>query len=305
MRKKLLLMYNPTSGRAKIGKQLDDILELFFDAGYEVTVYPIRPDYGAEEILRDRGEDFDRIVCCGGDGTLQHTIAGLEQLSRKPVLGYLPSGSTNDFAANLGLGKALMADCRTIVNGVPFSYDIGLFADHYYFNYVAAIGAFTEVSYSTPQEMKNSLGYLAYVIEGIKHLPFNTSYHAHIQLEDGCTVEGNYLYASVSNSLSMGGMDLTQKADVKLNDGLFEVLLVKAPANLLEFQATLGKLMMQDFSSDAVKLFHASQLRFTFDEDVPWTLDGEFGGRHRVCNIQVLAQEITIMRPADSQTDHS
>lgn len=297
MKKRLLLMYNPTSGRAKIGKQLDEILELFFDADYEVTIYSIRPEYGAEEILRDRGADFDLVVCCGGDGTLQHTVHGLEQLAVKPLLGYLPSGSTNDFASNLGLGKSLMADCRAIVKGQPFTYDIGLFCGAQHFNYVAAIGAFTEISYSTPQEAKNSLGYLAYVMEGIKHLPFNTHYHAVIELDNGVVVEDNFLYASVSNSLSIGGMDIAETAGVELNDGLFEVLLVKAPANIVELQVTLGKMMGRDFSGPEVQLFHTANAKFTFDEEVPWTLDGEFGGNHRVCTLSVLPQEITIMRP--------
>lgn len=299
MKKRLLLMYNPTSGRAKIAKQLDEILELFFDAGYEVTIYSIRPDYGAEEILRDRGTAFDLVVCCGGDGTLQHTITGLMSLPQKPLLGYLPSGSTNDFAANLGLGKALMDDCDAVVHGKPFAYDIGLFAGKRYFNYVAAIGAFTEVSYTTPQELKNTLGYLAYVIEAVKHLPFNTRYHAEIEFSGGRKIEGTYLYASVSNSLSMGGMDLAQKAGVKLDDGEFEVLLIKAPDNLLELQTIVTRLMTQDFRHPEVQLFHTDLMRFTFDEDVPFTLDGEFGGKHRVCEIRVLPKEITIMRAAD------
>lgn len=297
MKKRLLLMYNPTSGRARIGKQLDEILELFFNAGYEVTIYSIRPEYGAEEILRDRGSDFDLVVCCGGDGTLQHTVNGLEALANKPVLGYLPSGSTNDFASNIGLGKDLLADCRAIVSGEPFTYDIGLFGEDRHFNYVAAIGAFTEVSYSTPQEAKNALGYLAYVMEAIRHLPFNTRYHAKVEL-DGETVEDDFLYASVSNSLSVGGMDLSAGAGVDLDDGVFEVLLVKAPATLLALQATLGKMMGRDFSGPEVRLLHTTRARFTFDKDVPWTLDGEFGGSHQSCDIRVLPREITIMRPA-------
>ncbi|MEG1932035.1 MAG: YegS/Rv2252/BmrU family lipid kinase [Pygmaiobacter sp.] len=296
MKKKLLLLYNPTSGRAQIGKRLDEILDVFFDADYEVTIYAIRPGYGAEEILRDRGEDFDLVVCCGGDGTLHHTVNGLMQLAKRPVLGYLPSGSTNDFASNLGLGKDLLEDCNIITHGVPFTYDIGLFHENRYFNYVAAIGAFTDVSYSTPQETKNALGYFAYIIEGIKRLPFNTKYHAKITL-DTETIEDDYLYAAISNSFSVGGMDLSGHAQIHLDDGLFELLLIKAPQNILDLQVILGKLMTRDFSGPLVRLLHTTAVNFEFDTAVPWTLDGEFGGAWQNCSISIVQKAIAILCP--------
>ncbi|MCI6640415.1 MAG: diacylglycerol kinase family lipid kinase [Pygmaiobacter massiliensis] len=301
MRKKMLLLYNPAAGRAQIGKRLDDIVEWFSSCDYEATVYPIRPQWGAEEILKERGENFDLVVCCGGDGTLQHTVNGLKALKRRPLLGYLPFGSTNDFATNLGLGKGLAADCAAILHGVPFSYDLGQFGQNQYFNYVAAIGAFTEVSYSTPQGEKNALGYLAYVMEAVRHLPFNTRYHAKVKLEDEM-VEGDWLYASVSNSLSVGGMDLSASAGVQLDDGVFEVLLVRAPDNILGLQSILSRMMGRDFSGPDVRLFHTRHVVFEFDKPVPWTLDGEFGGEHQTGEITVLPRDITIMRPSPEQT---
>lgn len=298
-KKKLLLMYNPTSGRAKISRQLADLLELFFDADYAVTVSSIRPPYGAEEILTE-SEPFDMVVCCGGDGTLNHTVNGLMQLPSKPLLGYLPCGSTNDFAATLGLGRELMDDCRAITKGEPFCYDIGSFNGERYFNYIAAFGAFTEVSYTTSQAAKNSLGYLAYIIEGVKHLPFDCKYHAKITLDD-TVIEDDFLYGAFSNSLSVGGIHLGDNLTVKLNDGIFETLLIRAPRNVIEMQNTVGKLLSRDFSSEEVRLIRAQYATFEFDEPIAWTLDGEAGGSCTHCSVGVVPSAITIMRPKDAQ----
>lgn len=293
MRKRLLLIYNPVAGKAAVTDRLSTIVESFAGTGYDVMAVPIQPGRGAEEILKELGGEFRRVVCCGGDGTLNHTINGLMQMKHPPLFGYLPSGSTNDFARSLGLPARFEDGCVRIAAGKPFYYDIGAFNDRY-FNYVAAFGAFTEVSYLTPQDEKNALGHLAYLIEGLKRLPIGQHFPAKVEC-DGEVFRGDYLYGSVSNSTSVGGMALGSD-EVELDDGKFELLLIKAPANVAETSDIAGKLLARDFSGESVRLLRGSHIRFVFKEEINWTLDGEFGGALRKAEIRVCPKALGILR---------
>ena len=219
------------------------------------------------------------------------------EIDKKPVIGYIPSGSTNDFAGALELSENVLENCRTIVEGKPFTYDIGRFNGDRYFNYIAAFGAFTEVSYETPQVSKNSLGYFAYVIEGMKRLPFNQKHHAKITLNNE-VIEDDFLYVSVSNSFSIGGLAFPAKENVNLADGLFEVLIIKAPNNVIDVQSTITRLMAHDFTTPDVRLIQSSKVSFEFDKEVAWTVDGEFGGSEIKADFEVVPKAITIMVPA-------
>jgi YegS/Rv2252/BmrU family lipid kinase len=200
-------------------------------------------------------------------------------LESRPPLGYIPSGTTNDLATSLELNNGIMKAAQAIVSGAQYLYDIGSFNDRF-FTYIAAFGAFTDVSYSTPQQTKNSLGHLAYILEGIKRLPEIRSYRLKIEY-DGGVVEDDFVFGAVTNSTSMGGILKLSPDDVRLNDGLFEIILIKNPKNLLQLQRIVSGLLMQKYDDKDVLLLHSTKIRVTALNEIPWTLDGEDGGLHR------------------------
>lgn len=284
--KKLLLIYNPRSGRATIAKNIDMILQKFCRAGYEITVYPMVEGMGAEEILDKRGADgFELVVCCGGDGTLHHAMNGLLRHENPPVLGYLPAGSTNDYAASLGLPKNIEDATDAIINGVPRPLDVGDFGGEL-FNYVAAFGAFSAVSYSTAQSSKNSMGHLAYIIEGLRNLPIGQHYPARVEV-NGQVMEEDYIFGTVCNTNYIGGFSMAGSVDTMLDDGQFELLLIKAPKNMLEMNTLVTKLLARDFNNEYMRMAQASRVKFTFPTPTAWTLDGEFGGETSEVEIMV------------------
>lgn len=286
-RKRLLLIYNPRSGRAQISRSLDVFLQKFCKAGWEPTVYPILEGLDAETILRQTQDTpYDLVVCCGGDGTLHHTMNGLVQMEHAPNLGYIPSGSTNDFASSLNLAKDPEGACDTILNGTPRPIDVGNFGGET-FCYVAAFGAFSAVSYETPQEMKNAMGHLAYIIEGIRQLPLGQKYPARIEA-NGQIFEGDFLFCSISNTTYIGGIPLDRGVDARLDDGKFEMLLIKAPSNVIEANAIIAKLLARDFQGPFVQLLHTDRVKVTCPQPTAWSLDGEFGGD--ICEVTVSVQ---------------
>lgn len=282
--KKLLLIYNPAAGRGRVTRCLSAILQKFCAAGYETTVYPLISGLHAESVLKDAAkQDYDLVVCCGGDGTLHHTLNGLMKMSKRPHLGYIPCGSTNDFAASLNLPHDLESACDAIVNGNPKPLDIGNFSGEY-FCYVAAFGAFAAVSYETPQNVKNAVGHLAYIIEGIKQLPFGQKFPARIEV-DGVIYEEDFLFCSISNSTYIGGFALDKCVDADLHDGKFEVLLIRAPESIVEGNNIIAHLLAHDFNNEYIHLLHADTVNVHSAEPLAWTLDGEFGGS--VCDAAI------------------
>lgn len=294
--KKLLFLYNPHAGKARLSEHVAEITQIFQNAGYLATVYATTGPGDAIARTAELAGDFDHMVCAGGDGTLSEVITGLLKGGHKIPLGYIPAGSTNDFSRTLHLpGNPLLA-AETAVKGTPQLCDIGTF-NRTHFVYVAAFGAFTSVSYATPQEVKNIFGHMAYIMEGIKSLTEITPYHMHI-LFDGQELDGHFVYGMVSNSTSVGGFRGMMSQDVILDDGLFEVMLVKVPKSIAELNGIIASLLSHT-PNDNVVAFQARQLEFQSAADIPWTLDGEYGGSHCVTRISNECSAVTIMRNAD------
>lgn len=292
--KKLLFIFNPQAGKGAIRGHLTAILDTFTKEGWLVTAYPTQGKADATRTVIELGEQFDRVVCCGGDGTLNETIAGLLTLEPVPTLGYLPAGTTNDFSRNLHLPKVLEDAARIAVTGPVRKCDVGMF-NHRSFIYVAAFGVFTDVSYDTPQEFKNVFGHLAYLLEGVSRLGSIKSYPLKIEHDNG-ELEGEFIYGMVSNTISVGGFKGLPPSMVSLDDGLFEVLLVRKPKTLSELHSITTALLQQKTTEEgAVIALHTAHLRVTAQEPMPWTLDGEYGGDPLVAEIENDCQAISLV----------
>ncbi len=274
--------------------QLHEIVSVLQKGGYLVTTYATTAPRDAVKLVRRCATDFDHIVCAGGDGTLSEVITGLVDTDYSGALGYLPAGSTNDFSRTLMLPTDVQEAADTAVNGRGLGCDIGGF-NHHIFVYVAAFGVFTAVSYETPQEFKNIFGHMAYILEGIRSLAEITPYHLRIQW-DGGELEDDFIYGAVSNSVSVGGFRGLMSDKVILDDGLFEVMLVRKPTSLAGLNDIIAALVTNQ-PDDSVLAFQTSRLSIQSASEVPWTLDGENGGKHCVVEIRNLQQRITMMTP--------
>ena len=274
MKKNALIIYNPKAGKNGAAHMLPYVVESLRKRNCRCVAWPTLPGYGCEEILADEEGKFDYIVCCGGDGTLNHAINGLMRLEEKPQLIYLPTGSTNDFAISLGLNKDIETACRKVEDTQPFYYDIGKF-NKSYFNYVAAFGAFTQVSYTTSQIMKNQLGHTAYILEGIQELSQIKAHRLRFELPDGRILEDDYLFGAISNSTSVGGVLTLAPSLVDLADGKFELLLVRAPRDLTELHECVLAVQKQVYNCKMITFQSASHIKIYPRSDMPWTLDGE------------------------------
>ena len=297
--KRLLLIYNASAGRQKVKLMLSDILDVFAREGYLTTVVPTQARGDAGKAASGLGAGFDRVVCCGGDGTLNETVSGLMRIhdTMRPPLGYIPTGTTNDFSRNLSLPRGTEKLALTACGGVPRAIDLGRAGENW-FTYVAAFGLFTDVSYSTPQNVKNLLGHTAYLIEGASRLTSVQSYVMRVEC-GGRVIEDEFIYGMVGNTVSVGGLLNLPQDLVKLDDGKFEVLLVRKPKNALEFQAIVRTLLNQkreteEADNGLVLGFSAEQVSFTCEEAVPWTLDGEFGGAHRTLRVENHQQSLVL-----------
>lgn len=294
--KKLLFIYNPKAGKGQIRQKLLDIIDIFTKASYEVTACPTQFAGEAIELAARKADGFDLVVCSGGDGTLDEVVTGMLRGSKKRVLGYVPAGSTNDFANSLRLPRNMKAAADIAVNGTLFSCDVGAFNERT-FVYIAAFGLFTEVSYETPQEVKNVLGHMAYVLEGMKKLTAIRSYRLKVTTQEQ-VIEDDFLYGMVTNSLSVGGFKGITGKYVDLSDGVFEVTLVKRPKNLDDLNRILSALASQSVDTEQMYCFKTAYLKVESKEEVAWTLDGEFGGRHTDVVIENKKQELSIKVPS-------
>ncbi len=290
---RVLFIFNPLSGMGQIKNQLLGIINRFSEAGYDLTVYASQAHLDAYNLTKNRGADFSLVVCAGGDGTLNEVINGIMTLKEKPMLGYIPAGSTNDYAASLKLPKNMIKASELIVNGATSSFDVGYFNDKY-FIYVAAFGAFTSVSYNTPQESKNLIGHLAYVFEGIKTVGSIKEYHMKVICDDQ-QFDETFVYGMVTNTLSVGGIYKLSSQDVELNDGLFEVMLIKAPKTAIDLSSITSFLLGIETHSPFVEVVKTSRIQFIADDEIPWTLDGEFGGNQKQVDIINKKQAINII----------
>lgn len=291
----MLFVVNPCSGKGQIKNRLLEILDLFTKAGYEVRVHITQCGLDAKEVVQRDGMDYDLVVCSGGDGTLNETISGLMELSSPPLVGYIPSGSTNDFAASLRIPRQMLAAAEAAVYGEGYPIDIGCFCQEKHFIYVAGFGAFTEISYLTPQERKNMLGHQAYMLEWVKSLASIKSYGMKVTCEE-MEVEGDFIFGMITNTISVGGFKGLVSQEVALNDGLFEVLLIRTPKNPLELSNTVANLFLKEENSEFVYKFKTKSLHIISKEPVDWVLDGEFGGKKTEVVVENLYRRIEICR---------
>ena len=290
--KKLLFIINPVTAKAALTPSLIDVLDTFGRAGYEVTTHVTRYKNDTQDTVRAVGEGYDVIVCAGGDGTLNETVSGVVGFVKKPKIGYLPAGTTNDFAVSWGIPRKPLAAAEMIASGEASPIDVNVFCGRPYI-YVAAFGAFTEASYATPQPMKQSLGWSAYIFEGLKSLPAIRPIRMRIEY-DGGAVEGGFLYGMISNTRRVGGFDLRMKEDISPSDGLTELILIRQPDNPADNGKMLGAVLTQDTSSEYIVFAHTKSLRFEAEEPVPWTIDGESGGEVRNGEIAVMEHAVEL-----------
>ncbi len=295
--KRLLFISNLKSGKNQIKPHFSAIIDMFVAAGYEVTVHTTQAVRDAYEVAAHRGSDYDLVVCSGGDGTLDEVVSGLICLEKRPPLGYIPAGTTNDFAKSLGISSNMTAAAANVLHGAPFAIDVGVFNDRN-FAYVAAFGAFTDVSWQTPQQLKNTFGHLAYLMEGLKSLPSITPHRMTVEFDDE-VITDSFAYGMVTNSVSVGGFKSINGKDMELDDGLFEMLLVRMPKNLFELQAIMSAFLLQKVDERYMFSAKVDHVHFSSEEEISWTLDGEEGGCWREVELSNIKQAIKIIRPVD------
>ena len=294
-RKKLLFVLNPKAGKAQIKNHLLEIVDIFVKAGYEVTVCVTQEKGDAIRLVETREEGYELLVCSGGDGTLDEVVTGMVKSGKSLPVGYIPAGSTNDFASSLKLPRNMKKAARVIMEGHPFACDIASF-NRDLFVYVAAFGMFTDVSYETGQEMKNALGHLAYILEGVKSLTAVKAYHMRFAYDNN-VIEGNFLFGMITNSVSVGGFKKITGKNVELNDGELEVTLVRLPGSLAEMNQLIGALADKNPENALICWFKTSRLQIESDEEIAWTLDGEYGGAHKEVLIEDYREALQIMVP--------
>ncbi len=297
--KKLLFFVNPKAGNGAIVTDLMDVLLMFREGGYEITIHPTQGPGEIPKVLAEIGHRFDLVVSSGGDGTLNETVSGLMALENPPVMGYLPSGTINDMAYSLGLSMDPIEATQAILVGQPMDVDVGKFQDRW-FSYVAAFGALTDVPYTTRQADKRIWGRMAYLFEGVKALTEIAPIHVRVTAGDWI-IEDDVLVGLVASTTSVGGFRTGNQWGVHLNDGLFEVVLIKKIKNLLDFQGVATALLRREFQNDYFYTFQTNAVEFQFQTPTPWTLDGEFGGTVTYCTIENHHNAVRIMTPSGSE----
>lgn len=282
--KKMLFIMNPYSGKRRANRYLVEILEMFNRAEYLVTVHMTAGPGDATQVAKQLAPGMDIVVCCGGDGTFNETVAGLQMAGVDVPVGYIPAGSTNDFAASLKIPTEPLEAAQEIVEGKPVYYDAGSFNGRF-FSYVASFGAFTRTSYTTPQSIKNALGHTAYVLSGISELSQIRTEHVKLEIGDEI-VEDDFLFGAICNSTSVGGILTLDPKQVDMADGKLEVLLVRSPKSLLELADCIAAVQSQQYNNCEMITFRSGgQIKITADPEMPWTLDGEREDGHREITI--------------------
>lgn len=293
--RKLLLIFNPIAGISKKKPRAFQVADWFAVRGYDVTVMATEKQNDAEEFAAHYAQDYDLVACCGGDGTLNEVITGMMRSGCRKPIGYLPAGTTNDMARTLQLPSNVKKAVKLVSGEHAVPQDIGSFNGTRYFTYIASFGAFTSTSYATPQWLKNRLGHFAYVLDGIRCVGEIRPYRATV-CHDGVEEEGDYIFGSISNSSSIGGVLHLDSSEVSLNDGIFEVLLIRNTPNLMEFRNVLHDLKHRNFGNPYIEFFNTGGLRMIFEEETDWTLDGEYAGKPREVEIKNLRGAVSIIR---------
>ena len=292
--KKMLFVMNPYSGMRRAARYLVDIISMFNRDGYEVITHMTSGQGDAEEVVIRTAPHVDLVVCCGGDGTFNETVSGILKSGADVPIGYIPAGSTNDSAASLHLPTNILQAARDILDGQPISYDVGKFGDRY-FSYVASFGAFTKASYSTPQSIKNTLGHTAYVLEGITELSQIRKEHVRMEI-DGQVVEDDFLFGAISNSTSVGGILTLDPKQVDMADGKLEILLVRAPRDIMELSECIIAVQSQKYNCAMITFRSAEKIRVYADPYMPWTLDGEREEGHVTVDVENVHHAIRLMQ---------
>ena len=293
---KLLLVLNPCAGQRKVKKYLADIIDIFNRAGYTVTVHITEKSGDGEAAVIRYAAETDIVVCCGGDGTFNETISGVLKSGAQIPIGYIPSGSTNDFAASLHLSTDILQAARDIVSGEAISFDVGCFEGRY-FSYVASFGAFTKASYATPQQLKNMLGHTAYILSGIQELSQIKAHHLRFEFPDGNTIEDDFIFGAISNSTSVGGILTLSDNKVDLCDGRFELLLIRAPKDLPELTECIQALKRQTYDCSMLTFINTEQVKIVAPAEMDWTLDGEWEQGHPYIEAKCLHRAVQVYRP--------
>ena len=291
--KKLLFVFNPKSGMGLIKNNLLDIVDVMVKAGYEPTVYPTQARGDATRKVREDGAKYDRIVCSGGDGTLDEVVTGMREADLYTPLGYIPAGSTNDFARTLGIPNDMVKAAEIAVGENIFPCDVGQFNDDT-FIYIAGFGIFTEISYETPQELKNIFGHAAYILSAARSLAAIPNYLMQVEA-NGEVFEGRFIYGMITNSISVAGFKGLTGKDVKLDDGEFEVTLVKSPTNPLQLTEIIEYLTGIIPTTDMVYSFKTSNIQIRSRSSISWTMDGENGGEHWSVTIKNHHRKLNIL----------
>lgn len=298
--KKLLFVYNPRAGKEMLKPRLSDVLDIFVKAGYEVTVHPTQAYRDAYYQIKEyEVGKYDLIACSGGDGTIDEVATGMmkrREMGKDVVpVGYIPAGTTNDFAKSLHIPRKPLAAADNAVKGVPFPCDIGKFNDSV-FVYIAAFGIFTDVSYETDQAVKNVLGHMAYILEGAKRIFNIPSYKIKVE-HGGEVIEDEFIFGMVTNSRSVGGFSNMVGKNIVFDDGLFEVTLIKTPKNPIALQEIIAALLIEQVDTKHMYTFKTKKITFDSVEEIPWTLDGEFGGEQDYVEIENVQKAMEIMVP--------
>ena len=294
MKKKVLFIVNPKSGKGSIRSKLLDIVDIFVKAEFDLTLYISQSAGDARAKAKEVEGRYELVICSGGDGTLDEVISGMMECEKRSAIGYIPCGSTNDFAHSLKIPTSMTKAAEHIAAWKEFPCDIGRFNDDY-FVYIAAFGLFTDVSYETSQDVKNVLGHLAYILEGMKKLTEIKSYPMKVESEE-MTVEGNFLFSMVTNSTSVGGFRNITGKHVHLDDGVFEVTLIKTPQNILELNEIIQAVIAgKSENNKYFYQFRSKAVKFISGDPVAWTLDGEFGGYHEVVDVKNDKQALSLL----------
>ena len=301
MNQKVLLIINPCAGKMKSKSNLFNIVNCFCINNFDVTIYITSKKGDAINYVKEHAGNHDRIVCCGGDGTLNEVINGLMLSNAKIPVGYIPTGTTNDFAASINLPKNITRASKIAALGQPRNYDLGFFNKKMYFSYIASFGAFTKASYNTDQSAKNVWGHAAYIFEGMQNIGDIKPYHIKIKTSN-IEEEGDFIFGSITNTTSLGGILKLNTLDVLMDDGKFEVMLIKQPKTPLDLTNTIQNLLSQIYNNENIIFIHTSKITIYTDEPIPWTVDGEFAGNEEKVILENIHNGIQVILPDKSNS---
>ncbi len=293
----LLLIVNPAAGKVRIKTELFNVIKVFSDEDYSVHVYITRRRHDATAYVEKNGASYDVIVACGGDGTFHEVVTGALKIRYQGKIGFIPTGTTNDYAAGIGIPKRIGAAAAMIARLEAVPMDFGVINRGRYFTYIAAFGAFTNVTYTTDQNLKNLFGHVAYIGEAISSLPELREYRMTVDC-DGEIFEGEFLFGAVTNTLSIGGVMKLKKETVSLNDGFFEVVLIRNPKNAQDLANLSKEMLSGNFENKSVLLLRGKKIRFQCKEEIPWCLDGEFAGYYDDVTARNLHAGLNVVCPS-------